>query len=66
MICAGICYSYCLVLPALIAVLYWPRTLFAACLWLDILVASLFICAAWRYRQGCWKTMLVIGGGREN
>ena len=66
MICAGICSFCCLVLPASIAVLYWPKTLFAACLWLDILVASLFICASWRYRQGRWKTMLVIGGDQKN
>ena len=66
MICAAVCYLFGLILPALIAVLYWPKTLFAACLWLDILVASLFICAAWRYRQGRWKSMLVIGDGRGN
>jgi MATE family multidrug resistance protein len=65
MICAGFCYFCCLVAPAWIAVVWWPKTLFSACLWLVVLVAALFACAAWRYRQGRWRRMLIIETNKE-
>ncbi|OGR15726.1 MAG: hypothetical protein A2X81_06770 [Desulfobacterales bacterium GWB2_56_26] len=60
MLAVALASPACLVLPVYIGVQYLQITVTTAWLWVLFFVTVLFVLAAWRFRQGAWKKMLVI------
>lgn len=60
MLAVALASPACLVLPVYIGIRYLEITVTTAWLWVLFFVVVLFLLAAWRFRQGAWKKMLVI------
>ena len=60
MLAVALASPSCLVLPVYVGVQYLQIGIITAWLWVLFFVTVLFLLAAWRFRQGVWKKMLVI------